>query len=94
MGVNAIGEFGQSADDVLQAMVGSGTVLDLVLENLVREGIAAGEISDSLKPESAVRFLLSVRSGLMIGARGGAASDHLLEVAEVALNALRSRMDT
>ncbi len=90
MGVNAIGEFGQTADDVLQAMSGSGSVLDLVLENLVREGIAAGEILDSVKPESAVRFLLSVRSGLMIAARGGAAAEHLLDVADVALNALRA----
>lgn len=92
MGVNAIGEFGQSANDVLQAMGGSGAVLDLVLESLVREGIAAGEILDCVKPETAVRFLLSVRSGLMIAARGGAATEHLLDVADMALNALRTKM--
>ncbi|MFM0502335.1 TetR/AcrR family transcriptional regulator [Paraburkholderia caffeinilytica] len=92
MGVNAIGEFGQSADDVLQAMGHSGSVLDLVLENLVREGISAGEISTGIKPESAVRFLLSVRSGLMIAARGGATPEHLQEAAEVALNALRANV--
>lgn len=91
MGVNAIGEFGQSADDVLQAMGGSGSVLGLVLENLVREGMAAGEILDSVKPDAAVRFLLSVRSGLMMAARGGAPAEHLAEVAETALGALRTR---
>ncbi|NMV37116.1 TetR/AcrR family transcriptional regulator [Ralstonia insidiosa] len=89
--VNAIGEFGQRDEDVLQAMAGGGSVLDLVLEDLVRQGMAVGEIVDSIKPESAVRFLLSVRSGLMTGARGGAAPEHLLDVAEIALNALRTK---
>lgn len=93
MGVNAVGEFGQSANDVLQAMGGSGSVLDLVLESLVREGIAAGEILDCVKPETAVRFLLSVRSGLMIAARAGATAEHLLDVADMALNALRTKLN-
>ena len=91
MGVNAIGEFGKSDGEVLQAMAGSGSVLGLVLEDLVRQGVAAGEIADSIEPESAVRFLLSVRSGLMMSARGGAAPGHLLDVAEIALNALRTK---
>lgn len=88
MGVNAIGEFGQDASDVMQAMSGSGSVLDLVLVDLVRDGIAAGEISRSVSADSAVRFLLSTRSGLMVAARAGVTSEHLMEIAELALHAL------
>ena len=54
----------------------------------IREGVAAGEMAD-VDPEAAAQFLLAVRSGLEVAARGGAGFDALRSIARMALRSLR-----
>jgi AcrR family transcriptional regulator len=88
LGLGSITEFGRSDDEINAINDASARSLLTALAAHIREGVAAGEMAD-VDPEAAAQFLLAVRSGLEVAARGGAGFDALRSIARMALRSLR-----
>jgi AcrR family transcriptional regulator len=88
LGVGSIAEFGR-ADPEINAINDAATVrFKTAFATRLAEGAAAGQFASDLDPEAAADFLLSVRSGLKVAARGGADLDRLRSTARLALRGL------
>ena len=84
LGLGSITEFGRSDPEINAINDASASTLLSTLADHVRHGMAAGEIGE-VDPNEAARFLLALRSGLKIAARGGAEIEELRETVRVAL---------
>jgi AcrR family transcriptional regulator len=88
LGLGSVTEFGRSDSDINAINEASTRTLLAALAARVRAGMAAGEIGD-VDPQEAARFLLAVRSGLKVAARGGADLEALHPMVRMALRSLR-----
>jgi AcrR family transcriptional regulator len=88
LGVGSVAEFGRS-DPEINALndVATARFMTAFAARLA-DGVAAGEFAADLDPEIAAEFLLSVRSGLKVAARGGADLERLRSTAQLALRGL------
>ncbi|MEI9963520.1 MAG: TetR/AcrR family transcriptional regulator [Caulobacteraceae bacterium] len=89
LGLGSVTEFGRSDPDINAINDASTRALLAALAARVREGAAAGEIGD-VDPQDAARFLLAVRAGLKLAARGGADLEALRSTVRMALRGLRA----
>lgn len=89
LGLGSVAEFGRSDPDINAINDASAGALLAAIAARVRDGVAAGEIGD-VDPDEAARFLLAIRSGLKVAARGGADLDALRSIVRVALRSLRA----
>jgi len=88
LGVGSIVEFSRSDPDVAaQNDEAGGRVIKLFAAK-IRDGMADGEIAVDVDPEAAARLLLTLRSGLKVAARSGAAAPELRQTARLALRSL------
>ncbi len=89
LGLGSITEFGRSDAEINAINDASARTLLTALATHIREGVAAGEMGD-VDPAAAAHFLLAVRSGMKVAARGGAGLDALRAIARMALRSLRA----
>lgn len=87
MGMGSVTEFGRSDADVNALNDASARILMSALADRVRLAVAAGELGE-IDPEDTARFLIAVRTGLKIAARGGAGQKELRATVAMALRAL------
>jgi AcrR family transcriptional regulator len=90
LGVGSIAEFGREDPDINAINDASGQELRSALARRVRDGITAGEVAADIDPDHAAHFLLTVRSGLKIAARGCARREDLQAMVAMALRGLRA----
>lgn len=88
LGVGSIVEFSRSDPDVNALNDDAGRAVLAAFADRLAEGVKAGELPPSLDVEAASRMLLTLRSGLKVAARGGAASEELRRTARLALGGL------
>jgi len=91
LGIHAVTEFGTTATDVAAVTADVTARTLLAFESRIRDGIARGELAESLDPIEAAQFLLATLSGLKVAARGGASRQVLEGIVRVALRGLASR---
>ncbi len=89
LGLGSVAEFGRSDADINAINDASAGALLAALAAHIRGGVAAGEMA-AVDPDEAAYFLLAVRSGLKIAARGGAGLDLLRATVRMALRGLRA----
>lgn len=82
-------EFGRSDVDINAINDVSARALLTALAAHVRAGAANGELDD-VDPDEAAQFLLAVRVGLKVAARGGARLKELRATARIALRSLQA----
>lgn len=90
LGVLSVCEFGTGDKDVSDIAGSAGKLLDRLLENVLRDARARGEVRSSLDVRAAARFLRTTLIGLRVAARGGATPEMLREIGDVALDGLRA----
>jgi len=91
LGVGSIAEFGRSDPDINALNDQAGRAVLSAFAERVRLGVAAGELDDSLDPDAVGGMLLTLRSGLKIAARSGAALKDLRVTARLAMRGLNAR---
>jgi len=89
LGVGSVAEFGRIDPDINAINDASGQELRTALARRIGDGIAAGEVAADIDPEKTAHFLLTVRTGLKIAARGCATREQLREMVQMALRGLR-----
>ena len=89
LGVGSVAEFGRADPDINAINDASGQALREALARRLNKGIAAGEVAADIDPEQTAHFLLTVRVGLKIAARGCASREALGEMVRMALRGLR-----
>lgn len=89
LGVGSVAEFGRADPDINAINDASGQALRAALARRVRDGISAGQVAADIDPDQAAHFLLTVRSGLKIAARGCADREELRAMVRMALRGLR-----
>ena len=88
LGVGSIVELSRSDPDVASENDEAGRRVVELFAAKVRDGLTAGEIAPDIDPEAAARLLLTLRSGLKVAARSGAAAPELRQTAQLALRSL------
>jgi TetR/AcrR family transcriptional repressor of nem operon len=91
MGVNAICEFGRSDPGVIDSGAAGSGALQKVLEGVLREAKARGEIAAGIDEGAAGRFLQTTLTGLKVYAKSGATPEALREIADFAVQSLKPR---
>ncbi len=90
LGVGAIAEFGRSDPDVNALTDAASQRFKALFAARLADGVAAGEFAPDLDVEAAADFLLTVRTGLKVAARGGADLGRLKAGARMALRSLEA----
>jgi TetR/AcrR family transcriptional repressor of nem operon len=90
MGVAAICEFGVSDLEVARIGTSSSADLESVLQQLIRDAKAKGEVHASLNERAAARYLIATILGLKVMSKSGATTETLRDVAATALEGLAS----
>ena len=88
LGLGSITEFGRSDPDINAINEASARTFLAALATRICAGMAEGAIGD-VDPQEAARFLLAIRSGLKVAARGGADLEALRPTVRLALRSLR-----
>ncbi|MET2831901.1 TetR/AcrR family transcriptional regulator [Mesorhizobium shangrilense] len=89
LGVSAICEFGVSDRDVVLLGEAAGRTLLSALERLIAQAKAAGEADAQLDAHAAAQFIAATLSGIKVSARGGASSQTLRGIVQMAIRSLR-----
>ena len=89
LGVGSIAEFGCSRPELTEINAATGRVLRGAMVERVRAAQAQGDVGEALDADLAVSFLIANIAGIRIAARGGASSEQLCGLGEMALRALR-----
>jgi AcrR family transcriptional regulator len=90
MGVAAICEFGASDLEVARIGTSTSAHLESVLQQILREAKAKGEVRSSLNERAAARHLIATILGLKVMSKSGANTETLREVAATALEGMAS----
>ena len=90
MGVNAVCEFGQGDAEVNALRDASSKMLNKVVEQVLHDAVAAGEMRADTNIADAVAFIASTLSGMKVSAKAGARPATLHAIARLAMNALKS----
>ncbi len=88
LGVGSIAEFGRTDADVNALGDRVGAAVVALFADRVRAGVTAGVFRPDLDPDAVGRMLLSLKSGLKVAARGGAAEADVRESARLVLEGL------
>lgn len=88
LGVGSIAEFGRSDPEVNALGDRAGAALVELFAARVRDGVAAGELRPDLDAQAVGRMLLTLKSGLKVAARGGAADPDIRESVRLVLDGL------
>lgn len=91
LGVGSIAEFGRSDADINALGDRAGTAVVALFADRVHAGMAAGQLRSDLDPDAVGRMLLSLKSGLKVAARGGAAEADVRQSARLVLEGLLNR---
>lgn len=89
LGVGSIVEFSRTDDGINQLNDAASEAVLKMFHMWIRKGIAQGEFASHIEPRVAARFMLTLRSGLKVAARGGATSKELRSMARLAVAGLR-----
>jgi AcrR family transcriptional regulator len=92
LGLGSIAEFGRSDTEINAINDASAKTLLQALASRIREGVAAGELT-AIDADEAARYLLTVRAGLKMAARGGASFETLAATVRMALRGLGPGQD-
>jgi AcrR family transcriptional regulator len=90
MGVAAICEFGASDLEVARIGTSSSAHLESLLQRILREAKAKGEVRPSVNERAAARHLLATILGLKVMSKSGANAETLRDVAATALEGIAS----
>lgn len=90
LGVGSVAEFGRADPEINAINDAAAARFKAAFAARLADGVAAGEFALDLDPQAAAEFLLTVRSGLKIAARGGADLDRLRSSARLALRGLEA----
>jgi TetR/AcrR family transcriptional regulator, transcriptional repressor for nem operon len=88
MGVAAICEFGVSDVEVARIGTSSSAYLESLLQQLLRDAKAKGQVRASLKERAGARHLMATILGLKVMSKGGARPEMLRDVAATALEGI------
>jgi AcrR family transcriptional regulator len=88
LGVNSICELGDD-EDVRAVTAMAAGFQETALTSLIEEAKRRREVSDSVDPRAAARFLAAILSGMRVQAKGGASVEALRDVAAFAVQGLR-----
>ena len=91
LGVSSICEFGASDAEVSSINDATASSIKSVLGKLILEAKNKKEIRSSLDPKETALYLLSVFSGMRVGARAGASPEELNAIAAIAIDGLRKQ---
>lgn len=91
MGVNAICEFGNSDDDVIEAMEEDGDRLIAAIEARLREAKAMREVAEHLDVSAAAMFVNLAMNGIQVAAKAGVSKSALSAMVSFALDGLGRR---
>ena len=86
--VNAATELANSDDDIQNIFNDNKKTVEKVLNELIIEGQASGEIATKHSSEALARFLFNTLTGLRVMAKGDISEKEFNEVADVTLSAL------
>jgi AcrR family transcriptional regulator len=89
LGVSAVCEFGVSDREVLLLGEAAGKTLLSALDRRITQAKAAGEADSELDGHAAAQFITATFSAIKLAARGGASSDTLRGIAQMAIRSLR-----
>jgi len=89
LGIGATCEFGVSDREVTALIATGDKTLQGALERRIGEGKAAGEISADIDARAATQFIKATLTGIKVAARGGAPTDTLRGIAQLAIRSLK-----
>ena len=92
LGLGSIAEFGRSDAEINAINDASAETLLRALAARIRQGVAAGELA-AIDADEVAHYLLTVRAGLKIAARGGASFETLNTTVRIALRGLGPGQD-
>jgi AcrR family transcriptional regulator len=92
LGLGSIAEFGRSDPEINTINDASAETLLRALAVRIGQGMAAGELA-AVDADEAAHYLLTVRAGLKIAARGGASFETLNATVRIALRGLGPGQD-
>jgi TetR/AcrR family transcriptional repressor of nem operon len=91
LGVSSICEFGRSDAEVFSINAAAASSLQSALEKLILEAKNKKEIRSSLDSKTTARYLLTVITGIRVGARAGTSPEELRSIATMAIDGLRKQ---
>lgn len=90
LGVSSVFEFGLRDPEVMAASNASHAILLEAITDALERGRACGELRHDVDANSGADFLLGVLAGIKVSARGGMSVERLQQMAQLAMQALRS----
>ncbi len=91
LGVSSICEFGASDAEVCSINEATASSIKSVLVKLILEAKNKKEVRSSFDQKETALYLLSVFSGMRVGARAGASPEELRSIATIAIDGLRKQ---
>ncbi|WP_380871694.1 TetR/AcrR family transcriptional regulator [Sphingomonas sp. DBB INV C78] len=89
LGVSSTVEFGCSRPDLVKAREASSAVLVHAIKEVLAKAKEEGDVSADLDLDQLTTFLIASISSIRLAARGGAGSDHVSGLVDLAMRALR-----